>query len=49
MIPSRELVVVRQARGALLAALGRRTDFTDANLIARLLHGKDAKGKSLAP
>lgn len=49
MIPSRELVVVRQARGRLLAVMGKRTGFTDANLIARLLHGKDAEGKHLKP
>ncbi|HBP17607.1 MAG TPA: serine hydrolase [Planctomycetes bacterium] len=49
LIPSRQLVVVRQARGQLAAVLGRRTDFTDANLIARLLHGKDAEGKTLSP
>jgi len=49
VIPSRELVVVRQARGMLGAVLGFRSGFTDANLLARLLHGKDAEGKTLAP
>lgn len=49
VIPSRELVVVRQARGMLGAVMGFRSGFTDANLLARLLHGKDADGKALAP
>ena len=49
VIPSRELVIVRQARGQLAAVLGIRSDFSDANLLARLLHGKDADGKELSP
>ncbi|MEZ6185845.1 MAG: serine hydrolase [Planctomycetota bacterium] len=49
VIPSLELVVVRQARGMLGAVLGFRSDFSDANLLARLLHGKDADGKDLTP
>ena len=49
LIPSLELVVVRQARGVLMAVFGRRSGFTDAELLCRLLRGCDGAGTNLIP
>jgi CubicO group peptidase (beta-lactamase class C family) len=42
-----KLVVVRQATGILAALGGRREDFSDRELLSRLLIGKDASGMKL--
>jgi CubicO group peptidase (beta-lactamase class C family) len=42
-----KLVIVRQATGILAALGGRREDFSDRELLSRLLLGRDAAGNSL--
>ncbi|MDF1661507.1 MAG: hypothetical protein P1V97_07025, partial [Planctomycetota bacterium] len=47
IIRSRKLVIVRQARGVLGAVLGRRSGYSDSELLFRILYGKNKKGQSL--
>lgn len=47
IIRSKKLVIVRQARGVLGAVLGRRSGYSDAEFLHRVLYGTNKKGESL--